>query len=86
MNCSVKFNFEYFIIVFSIFLFIVFIIKKYILNIFFSTFQVSGIVGRADLLCALFVFIAFLCYVQAVNQSSSSVRISRYITRNKYVL
>ncbi|KAK4313661.1 hypothetical protein Pmani_015008 [Petrolisthes manimaculis] len=31
------------------------------------TEAVSGIVGRADLLCALFVFIAFLSYVRAVR-------------------
>ncbi|KAG0715207.1 Transmembrane and TPR repeat-containing protein 4 [Chionoecetes opilio] len=34
------------------------------------TEAVSGIVGRADLLCALFVFIAFLSYVRAVKQAS----------------
>ncbi|XP_050690684.1 protein O-mannosyl-transferase TMTC4-like isoform X2 [Eriocheir sinensis] len=34
------------------------------------TEAVSGIVGRADLLCALFVFVAFLSYVRAVKQSS----------------
>ncbi|XP_045129547.1 protein O-mannosyl-transferase TMTC4-like isoform X4 [Portunus trituberculatus] len=34
------------------------------------TEAVSGIVGRADLLCALFVFVAFLSYVRAVKQAS----------------
>ncbi|KAL7645875.1 UNVERIFIED_CONTAM: hypothetical protein RMT77_002772 [Armadillidium vulgare] len=33
------------------------------------TEAVSGIVGRADLLCALFVFIALLCYVRAINET-----------------
>lgn len=35
------------------------------LSLSLSIFQVAGIVGRADLLCALLVGMSLLCYVQA---------------------
>lgn len=51
-------------------------LTKSLTNMFITkltAFQVSGIVGRADLLCALFVFVAFLSYVRAVRQSSEEI-------------
>lgn len=48
-------------------------------------FQVSGIVGRADLLCALFVFIAFLSYVRAVRSITEDYT-HRKLGSNRYVI
>ncbi|KAF2368007.1 protein of unknown function DUF1736 [Trinorchestia longiramus] len=38
------------------------------------TEAVAGIVGRADLLCALFVFCALLAYIRAIREDSHSAR------------